>query len=78
MPLYHFQVQDGPATTDDPEGRELPGNHAVRAHAMSVVGEIAFASPSDDDRRAITVDVSDATGTVIYTATMLVAGKWLS
>ena len=78
MPRYFFDVHDGDRPTKDEEGQELPDLPSVRKTVLSLLPDIAReVMPDDGDRHDVILDVHDATGMVIYTATLSLIGRWL-
>jgi hypothetical protein len=41
MPVYYFSIRDGAGGVPDDDGTNLPDDLAARAHAMTVIREIA-------------------------------------
>ena len=69
MPRYHFSSVDG-GRDWDPEGVDLPDQHAARAYAVRYAGELLQSEPEAVwDAGQWRVEVSDDAGTLLFTVT---------
>jgi hypothetical protein len=70
MPLYYFDTDVGGDRLHDEEGLDLPDAAAARDAAMGALPDMARDELGSGDR------VRDASGTVVYSATLDLTGEW--
>ena len=78
MPLFYFDIHDGVCLIRDDKGTELPDRHAARNAAISVLPGLARDELPDGDRRQFSSEVRDASGKVIFRATLSLATEWIN
>ncbi|GJE47326.1 hypothetical protein GOFOIKOB_0347 [Methylobacterium tardum] len=76
MPLYYFDTDVGGDRLHDEEGLDLPDAAAARDAAMGALPDMARDELGSGDRHTLTVRVRDASGTVVYSATLDLTGEW--
>jgi hypothetical protein len=68
MPRYYFDIADGPESSRDEEGLELPNLEAARTQALATLGEIARDEFPDGDRRDFSISIRDGGGQALLIA----------
>jgi len=76
MPRYFFDTDNGDLQVEDDEGIELPDAEAARAIGVAALPDMARDSLPDGDQRTFAVRVRDEHGTVVYSASLDMAGEW--
>lgn len=77
MALYSFDIHDGTSHFDE-VGIECSSLDEVRSQAMRVLPEIAREQTGNsDDRLTYTILVSDESRRAVYSATLVLVGRWL-
>ena len=77
MPLFFFDIHDGVTYTRDSEGSDLPDEETARREAQGVLPDIARDKLPDGERRDFIVDLRNADGRYIYTATLSLVARRL-
>lgn len=77
MPLFYFDISDGERLVRDEEGTELADDQAARNEAIGVLPDIARDELPDGDRREFSSEVRDASGKVIFRATLSLVARWV-
>ena len=77
MPLFYFDINDGDCLIRDDEGTDLVDSRAARNEAIGVLPSIAKDELPDGDRRDFVSEVRDASGRVIFRATLSLTTEWL-
>lgn len=71
MPRYHFDSVDGRRDAD-PDGIDLPNDHAARSMAVRYAGEVLVSDPATLWRRGQwRVEVTDDDGVLLFTLVTL-------
>lgn len=76
MPLYFFDTDVGGDSLHDEEGLDFLNAAAARDAAMGALPDMAREKLGSGDRHTVTVRVRDASGTVVYSATLDLTGEW--
>ena len=76
MPLYFIDTDDGDVHHHDTEGHDLPSAQAARDAAHDALPDMARDKLPDGDKRTFSATVRDQAGTVLYAATLTLAGEW--
>lgn len=78
MGQFFFDSHDNGRTARDEEGMDLADRDAAREQALSALPDIARdVLPRDGDRRDMIVDVRDASGRIVFTATLSLVARWI-
>ena len=70
MPLYYFDIKDGPDGGRDEDGMEFPDLETARATALRTLGEIAKDELPDGDCRDFHISIRDERGAILLKATL--------
>lgn len=76
MPRYFIDSSDGDYTDIDKEGIELADDVAARRVALDALPDMARDKLPDGDERSFEVRVRNASGAVIYRASLDLTGGW--
>ncbi|MGH1572676.1 DUF6894 family protein [Methylobacterium sp. P31] len=76
MPRYFIDTNNDDTFVEDDEGQDLPDAEAARKAALAALPDMARDKMPDGDRRTFCASVRDEAGTVIYKATLTLAGEW--
>ena len=77
MPTFYFDISDGNRRIQDDEGTELSDIHAARNQAICVLPDIARDELPDGNHREFSSVVRDASGKIIFKATLSLAAEWI-
>lgn len=77
MPLYFIDSSDGDHTDIDKEGLELANDEVARRVALDALPDMARDKLPDGDERSFRVSVRNASGCVIYRASLDLTGGWV-
>ena len=76
MPLFYFDLDDNIVAISDKDGQDLPDLEAVRKEAHRLLsGMLSGLTTEDGGKQNFNVDVWDATGEFVYTATLSWPGQ---
>ncbi len=78
MQKFFFDVDDGVCPTCDSDGQEFPNRKTASQKATGLLAEIAKDHAMKGICKDITVDLKNASGRVVFTATLSVKAKWIS
>jgi len=72
---YYFDLAGEGSSIKDNDGLECSSIAQMRAKAMSILGEIAADIEPADNRIRLLMNVRDAQGAPVYTASLLIEGN---
>ena len=76
MPRFYIDTNDGDFGAKDDEGWMYADAAAARLAALRALPDMARDEIPDSDHREFVVNVRDATGEHIYSATLTLSGHW--
>lgn len=76
MPRYFIDTSDGDCPLIDDEGQEFPTDQAARDAAMDALPDMARDALPDGDERTFAVAVRNEQGRAIYSAKLILKGRW--
>lgn len=78
MERFFFDTNDSGSVARDDEGMDLADRDAARQQALNALPDIARdVLPRDGDRRDMIVDVRDASGRMVFTASLSLVARWV-
>lgn len=76
MPHYFIDTSDGHLPLIDNEGQEFPDDETARRAALDALPDMARDELPDGDHRTFAVSVRNAGGRAIYSAKLMLEGRW--
>lgn len=76
MTKLYCDFDDGHSGLRDDEGFDFPDVEAGRLSVLRTLGEIAKDALPKSDQQALTASIRNASGDVVYSATITVSGEW--
>lgn len=76
MPRYFIESDDDDRLILDEAGVDLDDDGAARIYALAALPDMARDKIPDGDHRIFSVAVRDATGRIIYRASLTMQGEW--
>lgn len=76
MPLYFFGTAHGDERLRDADGMDFPTLVAARDAAIGALPDITRDKLPDGDRQVVSIRVRNKNGTLVYSATLDLAGTW--
>ena len=76
MQRYYFDTDNGILPVRDDAGQEFASVEAARDMAQRALRDMAQQEIPDGERRVFTVAIRDGNETILYVATLTLAGEW--
>jgi hypothetical protein len=76
MPRFFIDPDDDDTYVEDEDGLGLPDAEAARKVGLAALSDIARDRMQDGRNRTFRASVRDEAGTMIYKATLTLAGEW--
>lgn len=76
MPRYYIDTDDDVLSVRDEEGQEFANVEATRHLAHVALSDMMRHKLPDGEPRIVTASLRDESGSILYVATLTLAGEW--